>query len=270
MRIPRIRLTVRQMMIAVAVVGVGSWAFGQYQRLGFYYLKGWWEAECELWRGNVTIYSGGRIDLFPLTDTCHIDENTGLLLHWAYGCRPDQCDLELVKGHNDRVAQYIRWHGLPRNTLKPWEKELFHLKPFFDNRSPPDSLARLVANGPRLVSPDGRNSVRLVARLNADGSMRDREKVVIAAGNVALDDWYERFGRGESHLLWGPEGSRLAAIRSTSGAEEHYEAYDLRTGRFLREETWLDGQPRDEVILRNTASGVNPYDPQVPPAPSGD
>jgi len=32
-------------MIAVALVAVGSWAFAQYRRVGFYYVKGWWEAE---------------------------------------------------------------------------------------------------------------------------------------------------------------------------------------------------------------------------------
>jgi hypothetical protein len=147
-----------------------------------------------------------------------------------------------VQGHNDRVAQYIRWHGLPRNTLKPWEKELFNPRGFFNEQSRIDAPKRLLASGPPVVSPDARNSVRPVARANDQGIPDGPLSVVITEGNVRRGEWYVRLLKGESDLLWGPEGSRLAVIRSTSEFGEKYSAFDLRTGRHLRDESWYDGK----------------------------
>jgi len=246
------------MMIAVAVAGAGTWAFAQYKRGWTYYASGWWDAECELWQGKATIYGGcgGRIFL---DDICCIDQDTGLPLSHVLGCVIYEGDRERVQGHNDHVAQYIRWHGLPKNTLKPWEEELFQLKRFFDVRWRTDAPKRLLAGGPAVVSPDGKNSVRLVAGVRKDGSPDDSLKVVIATGNVVLDDWYVFF-KGDSDLLWGPEGSRFVVIRSISEKSEHYQAYDLRTGRPLREESWSEGRRRDERLRLYSEIRIDPYE----------
>ncbi len=256
MRRPALRSSIRQMMIVVAVVSVGAWTFAQYKRGGIYYASGWWDAECELSQGNATIYgSFGRI----LDDICCIDQETGLPIAGVLGCVIRHEKVKRVEGHNDHIAQYFRWHGLPKNTLKPWEKELFHLKRFFDDQSRTDGPKRLRIGGPAVVSPDGRNSVRLAAGVKADGSPDDSLKVVIAAGNVVLGDWY-LFFKGDPDLFWGPVASRLVVIRSVSDKTEHNEAYDPRTGPRLREETWYEGKRRDERLRLYSDIGVDPYE----------
>jgi hypothetical protein len=223
------------MMIAVAVVGVSTWAFAEYQRNGTYYAAGWWDAECELWRGDATITWGGGL---VMGDICNIDLETGLPTRMRSGCVSRRGDSEWVKGHNDRIAQHIRWHGLPKNTLKPWEQDLFNLHRYFDDRSGTDVPSRLLAGGPAAVSPDGRNSVQLVAGVKDDGSQGDWLWVIITAGNVVLNKGFVRPDKCDSDLLWGPEGSRFAVIRSVYEKRAHYAAYDLRTGRHLRDESW--------------------------------
>jgi hypothetical protein len=84
--------------------------------------------------------------------------------------------------------------------------------------------------------------------------------VIIAAESVVLDEWYVRFDVGDSDLLWGPEGSRFVVIRSTSDKTEHYMAFNLRTGRFLREETWIEGRLRDAIREQLEKCLVDPYD----------
>jgi hypothetical protein len=239
MRLPRMRFTIRCMMIAVAVLAISAWAYTQYSWGWMYYAEGWWGAEREIWRGEATIYSlGGLI----MGDVCLVDKDTGLPIRLITGCVIGPGDRERVQGHNDHIEQYIRWHGLPDNTLKPWLKDLFDLKRLFDDQSRADARRQLYAGGPAVLSPDGRNSVRPIAAVKDDGSPSDSLKVVIAEGNVVIEDWYVRIGGGDSDLVWGPESSRLAVIRSISGKRESYEAYDLRTGRRLCTESWYDNR----------------------------
>lgn len=243
MRLPRLRFTIRRMMIAVAVLGVGTWAFARYDGGWMYYAVGWWDAERELWRGEATIYALGGL---RFGDFCHIDRDTGLPIHFVCGCVIGAGDFARVQGHNDHIEQYIRWHGLPKNTLKPWEKELFNLKRSFDDQARTKPPKRLFAGGPAVVSPDGTNSVRPVPSVKDDLCPDDSLTVVIAEGDVVLNEWYVRSDKGDSDLLWGPEDSRFAVIRSIAEGGARYAAYDLRTGRCLRTETWGDGKRRAE------------------------
>jgi hypothetical protein len=223
MRLPWLRFTLRWTMIAVAVMGVASWAFARYQRWT-HYDSGWWEAECELWRGEATIYGCGGL---RRGDICDIDQDTGLPVVWP------GCVTERMKGHNDHVAQYIRWHGLPKNTLRPWKNELFNLARFFDETSQIDVPKHLEAGGPVLVSPDGRNGLRLVEGPVVPGL----QWLVITAGGKVLADGTVSIGSGTSELLWGPQGAPFAVVRSITQTGERFEAYDLRTGRHLRDES---------------------------------
>jgi hypothetical protein len=257
------------MMIAVAVLGVASWAVARYERKWTYYASGWWEAERELWRGRATIYSGGGLALGDIVfgTVCNIDRDTGLPFARVFGCVIEEGDFERVRGHNDHIAQYIRWHGLPRNTLKQWEEDLFDLKRWFAVQSRAVAPKRVLAGGPALVSTDARNSVRPLAGAKDDGSQDESLKIVITAGNVVLADRYVRFGfeKGDSDLLWGPKGAQFAVIRSIFGDQEKYEAYDLRTGRHLRGERWCDGKP---CPPGSTPVSLHfPRKSDVPPAP---
>lgn len=241
MRLPRPRFTLRRLMIMVALLALGTWAFARFERSQIDYVAGWWDAECELWRGDASINSVGGCDL--LRDICNIDRDTGLPFCRSGGCVIREGDLERMQGHNDHIEQYIRWHGLPRNTFKPWEDELFHLKQCFDHLSRADAPKRLYAGGPPMVSPDGMQSVQPVAVVKEDGSQGDSLKVVIASANVTLNDSYVRFGKEDSDLMWGPDGSRFVLIRSIFESTERYSAFDLVTGRLLRAETWYEGKP---------------------------
>jgi hypothetical protein len=256
MRRPRLQWTIRRIMIAVAVLGTGAWAFAEYQRNGLYYAAGWWAAECELWRGEATIYT--LFTRIGLADTCNIDRGTGLPVRGLSCCRHVIGDSERVKGHNDHIAQYIRWNGLPRNTFKPWVRELLDLYHYFDGRSLRDVPLRLLVDGPAIVSPDGRHSVRLVQRAKDTVCTFDSRRVVIYAGNVVLHEHFAHFEKGDSDLLWGPKGSRFAVIRSVCEKKEHYVAYDLRTGSRLREESWHEWKRRDEW------SKANPHEYRSP------
>jgi hypothetical protein len=268
MRVPPLWFTIRRMMIAIAVVGVGAAALVLYQRNTTYYASGWWEAGRELWRGEATIYDFDGGYTSTVGDFCCFDRDTGLPIHgvgWSYGMQRGGC--ERVHGHNDRIAQYIRWHGLPKNTLKPWEKELFNLANFFDDRSRSIVPRKLFAGGPAAVSPHGKTSVRLVADVHNDGTPTDWVGVIITVGNVVFNDGYILSAKREYDVLWGPEmvpdkrvpvraisdkadydllwgpkGAPFVVIRSVFNTREHFKAYDLRTGRLLRDETWNEGK----------------------------
>ncbi|HEV3166295.1 MAG TPA: hypothetical protein VGZ22_19880 [Isosphaeraceae bacterium] len=260
MRLPRFRLSLRGLIIAVAVAGIGMGVVSRCGPNWRYYVSGWWEAERELRQGKASIYQIGGL---RMGDICNLDQDTGLPIVMVCGCVIARGDEERVQGHNDHIEQYITWHGLPENTFKPWEKELFNLKSCFDDRSRKDPPKRLIVGGPALIAPDGKSSVRPVATVKDDGSPDNGLKVVIAAGNVKLDDWYVRWFEGVSDLQWGPAGSRFAVTRSTCEKSETYMAFDLRTGRLLREETWDEGKRRVDPF-------ANPDNPDTPPAPPDD
>jgi hypothetical protein len=229
------------MMIVVAVLAIATWAFSRFSWGWTYYVSGWWDAERELWRGDATMYSlGGLI----MGDICNVDEDTGLPIHFVSGCVIYEGDRERVQGHNDRINHYIRWHKLPKNTLQPCKQELFNLKAYFEGHTRTHASDRLLPGGTAVASPDGMTSIRPIADVKDDGSPSDSLKVVIAAGNAVLADWHVRFGKGESDLVWGPDGSHFAVIRSISERTECYTAYDLRTGRCLCSESWDDGKRR--------------------------
>jgi hypothetical protein len=99
---------------------------------------------------------------------------------------------------------------------------------------------RLFAGGPAVRSPDGRVSVRPIADERYDGCPGGGLRVVIAAGQAVLDDPYVCLDKRHSDLIWGPNGSAFAVIRSISENWESYKAYDLRTGLCLCKETWVD------------------------------
>ena len=189
----------------------------------------------------MTIYRKWLCGNAPIRD---IDRDTGLLFTSIDGLVGHASEPGRIEGHNDHVAQYIRWNGLPENSLKPWERELFNLARFFDDRSQHATPTRLLAGAAAVVSPDGRNSVRLVGDV-LEGAQR-LVGVEIAAGPEVLQSgcfpWFDT--PGDIDLLWGPAGSRFAIVRSRTAVKEYYTAYDLRRGRSIRDEWRV---PREAV-----------------------
>jgi hypothetical protein len=247
MQLPWIRFTTRSMMVGVTVVALACWAIAHYQRWS-YYDSGWWEAEREIWRGELTIYGyvgGGG----GFSDICRIDRGTGLLITSFSACVREPGEDQQIRGHNDHVMQYIRWRGLPGYSLKRWEKELFELASYFDIRSQLDTPRTLSAGGPVLIAPDGKARVQPVAGRGYDGSLSDDLlDLVISAPDAVVGKPCIRFLRGHSDLVWGPPGSQTVVVLTSEAHRESFAAYGLWSGVLLRKETWVrddDGVRRE-------------------------
>ena len=89
------------------------------------YKHGRLEAEKELKEGRATVYIYGLTSLFE-----NLDQETGLL-YSGFGCDVDESIRQRVKGHNDAIEAWIKAHGNPPNSFKPWEKEIFDPPGFF-------------------------------------------------------------------------------------------------------------------------------------------
>ncbi len=89
--------------------------------------------------------------------------------------------------------------------------------------------------------------MRLVSGVKDDGSLGDWVSVVITAGNVVLNQGNFWAHTADFDLVWGPEKSRFAVIRSVYEQTDRYMAYDLRTGRHLRDERWNEWKRVQEL-----------------------
>jgi hypothetical protein len=227
MRLPKLRFTIRRQLIAITVAGFACSAFVNYQRCSYYY-SGWSDAEREIWRGHVTLYG---IGLYR-RDLCDVDEQTGLPIHWR-GCAGTEAPgyKEWARGHDDHVKQYIRWHGLPKNSLKPWVQDLFHLARYFEDRSRIDPSIHLVAGGPPIFTPDNKDSVRPDA-LAHSGWLG----FAIFADNCGVNSESVDCEGGECDVVWGPGGSRVVVFRSLESDYVRYSAFNLRTSELLCQE----------------------------------
>ena len=117
------------------------------------------EADEELNAGNATIYQYGLVDMMTLE---LLDRRTGLPLYGIAGCKVDDAIIGRAEGHNHRIDEVIAKRGLPSNSFKPWEKELFDLKGCYQTRSKTEKSFRLALGGPPAKSPDGKCTLRLV------------------------------------------------------------------------------------------------------------
>jgi len=89
------------------------------------YRQGVMEANAELERGVATLYTYGL-----RRDLSLFDRTTGLPLLAIAGCMVDDHTVRRAQGHNDTINRYIAQRGLPPNSFKPWEWELYHLKKY--------------------------------------------------------------------------------------------------------------------------------------------
>jgi hypothetical protein len=200
-----------------------------------------------------------------------LDRETGLPQQPIAGCVVDNTIIGRAAGHNGRIKEFIAERGLPGNSFKRWEKELFDLKGYYGRRKKTERPIHLAFGGPVAKSPDGKYTLRLVTtpreqpkgeplhvaldRLEAkspeakamlrfvttppeesEGKPRYYPAIVITAGGVDHKP-VMLLQEGQMDCFWGPAESGFAVIRCRWEETLIFTAVDLRRGRVLREET---------------------------------
>jgi hypothetical protein len=198
--------------------------------------KGRAEAEEQLSLNEAEIWSYGLVMFSDL-----VDRKTGLYFS-SFGCSIDPELVGRVEGHNARIAESIRDHGPPKNSFKPWEKELFGLAEYFESRSRIENPIRLTVGGPAARSPDGQFVVKLVKRLyKAPVEFKIEPAVLpcILVGEADTEANRILWSMEDSELAWGPKGSWFAVLkgRGKKGERMNCIAIDLRGIRPIREES---------------------------------
>jgi hypothetical protein len=200
------------------------------------YKQGAAEAEQEIKKGVVTLYTFGLRTLFE-----NLDKDTGLPIQAIAGCVIDDGIIGRRAGHDDAVTAHIKLHGLPPNSFKRWEKDIFELKEFFDRESKTTPPTRLKDGGPTLKSPDGKFTIRpaLIDLKGTDDKPFQRLGFVLGGETLNPTSQSILFDDGETDLLWGPKGSRFAVFRCKSSKTDlvQYMAFDLQRGTSLRWES---------------------------------
>ena len=222
--------------LCLAVSGAGPGAQSPAYRAA--YEMGRAEADREFDRGAATLYVYG----LPGES---LDRATGLRFKAISGCMVDDAILGRAAGHNDRIAESIKARGLPRNSYKRWEKELFDLLGSFSARGRLVEPQRLPADGAEVASPEGTHTFRLrdVPRERRSPASEPQSELVITSDGATFavplaSTWMVA---GKLEVLPGPEGSPLAFVRWSdfppgSDIEQIVGAFDVKTGEFLRHE----------------------------------
>ncbi len=200
------------------------------------YEKGRKEADAELAAGGATMYAFGL-----LHDS--LDRETGLLYKAIAGCVVDDQIRGRASGHNDRIAESIKEDGLPRNSFKRWEKELYNLEGTFQARAVGGRPRELTAGGPAVESPNGKFTIRLRELPEADRPRPEmRHALVVTEGGAdRAEPQNEGWGDArKTEFVWGPEGSGLAFFRRSQfppdqPEERVFSAFDLRSGHWVRQ-----------------------------------
>jgi hypothetical protein len=194
------------------------------------YRQGVVEANVELERNVATLYTYGLS-----RDLSLFDRTTGLPLLPIAGCMVDDHTVRRAQGHNDTINRYIALRGLPPNSFKPWEWELYHLKKYYALKMKAETPARLVPGGPAVKSPAGKYAVRLVDRPHkrADGTLTPNLSIIVTVDNKDQEGLYAA-SAATIDFLWGPPGSGFIVVR-TKAEDGFYwfSAVDLKRGKEL-------------------------------------
>lgn len=200
------------------------------------YARGWAEAEAKLQEGGRVDLIGG--DAFSLSSE-YTDRETGLPLS-AAGCLIDDEWRGRIAGNNERIADWIKTRGLPANSVKPWERQVFDIAAYFAECERRGAVLRLTPEGSPYVSPDGRLSIAVEHRRPTRAIRFYRIWLTFRppGKREELGEESVRFRRaGRAELCWGPAGSPLAFLRFQEDGELRYVALDTRDPwRPLREE----------------------------------
>jgi hypothetical protein len=191
------------------------------------------EAEVEIASGKASIWTYGLRKFSHFIES--VDYETGLYFT-EFGCVIDVELVARVEGHNAAIAEHIRRHGLPKDSLKPWAKELFALEEFFKSRSKNEKPVRLTFGGDPAVSPDADFALKLVRRPDRTLEGKPFESTWIVVGDQDIES--KRIGPLEikdPELFWGPRGSWFVVLRGSDSLGDHKDfwAVDLRKSRII-------------------------------------
>jgi len=198
------------------------------------------EADKELKEGNAMIYAHGL-----LGEPEFLDRKTGLPYKMIAGCIVNLKILARAAGHNDRIKKYIGERGLPSNSFKRWEKELFDLKGYYETRTETERPHRPSPGGAGVKSSDGKYQIRLVKTQSRDddGSVSNYASPVVSVDGVDHEPLHSLPYGGNLDFFWGPNDSGFAVIHCKGKEDSAFMAVDLKRGRWLRQE-WLYGERR--------------------------
>jgi hypothetical protein len=198
------------------------------------YRKGRDEADAEIRQGRATLYTFGL-----RRDFSNLDRETGLPREPIAGCVIDDGIVGRADGHNARVRESIAAHGLPANSFKRWEKELFDLKGYVASRLKAGPAVPLKVGGPAAKSPGDKHTARVakVTEKGFDGKPYEHVVLIVDEGRAGERPISLIGLEGQPRLLWGPEGSGFAVVLYRAFKADQAEAIDLHRGWWLRQET---------------------------------
>ena len=195
------------------------------------YKQGVAEAERELKEGHPTLYASGlRLSLENL------DKDTGLPFRFIAGCVIDDQIVGREQGHDAKIREHIKLHGLPASSFKRWQKELFALKEYYIARTKTEKPIPLAVGGPECVSVDEKVTVTPVQTpfKKDDGTIGYMLGIVVAARGKKPVTKSILWATDETDFLWGPAGSRFLVIRCNGQHGEHYMSLDIERVEWLR------------------------------------
>ncbi len=198
------------------------------------YKEGRAEADRELRDQRPTLYTAGLRESF----FNNLDRETGLP-YSGFGCVIDNEEMGTIEGHNDRIRESIKAHGIPKGSFKPWEKELFGLRAYVESRRKHEKPESLTIDGPARKAPDGSCTVRIGTKQGdtLGGGIMKYHRLEIRAEGLQPEGVAVFAPAGDTfELFWGPKGSHFAVLVRTHSGTELLEAVDLRRGGSLRTE----------------------------------
>ena len=144
-----------------------------------------------------------------------------------------------VQSHNETIKKYIKDNGIPKNSFKPWEKQLFNLRAFYEAQSQINQAIHLDLGGAEVVSPEGKYGLKLEMRTMK--TQPATNQICLTSINSNKEEASMIVNQPQINLVWGPPGSWFMVFerrRLQNGATKDYVAYDLRNQRVIRYESF--------------------------------
>jgi hypothetical protein len=171
-----------------------------------------------------------------------LDQETGLRA-WGLDCTADRGMEGVADGYNRIVRLWVHLKGSPPYSRKQWERILFQLTEYFDNRSQTEPPERLVVDGAPILASDGTTKVFLRFRQPDTHLIAWDTKIkspfwspLPDNGPFECSTWPLRPKEGVLLYYPGPPGSDLLFLRGLAGPTRDVMtmAFDMRYGFSLK------------------------------------